>query len=116
MPSITRDRLFAPEDVDNAAADILITVPSTPTGTVLLNGRVRFANHTAGAVTIEAWAVPSGGSAGTTNVALPQTSIGANDFLDVDVPQIAAGGTFEAQAGAATSITAQPLDGYFYAP
>lgn len=116
MPSITRDRLFAPQDVDNAAADTLLTVPASPTGTVLLNARVRFSNHTGGAVDITAWAVPSGGSAGTTNVCLPTTSIAAGDFIDLNVPQIAAGGTLEAQSGAATSITAQPLDGYFYAP
>jgi hypothetical protein len=115
MATITREQLFAPEDVDNAAADTLITVPSTPTTSLLINGRVRFTNHTAGAVTITAWAVPSGGSAGNTNIALPVTSVGANSYLDVDVPQIAAGGTFEAQAGAATSITAQALDGAYYA-
>ena len=114
MPSILREELFAPEDVDNASADVLITVPSTPTTTLLINGRVRFTNHTAGAVTITAWAVPSGGSAGTTNICLPSTSIGANSYIDVDVPQIAAGGTFEAQAGAATSITASCIDGAYY--
>lgn len=115
MPSITREQLFAAEDVDNAAPDVLFTVPSTPTNMLLINGRVRFSNHTAGAVTITAWAVPSGGAAGNDNVALPTTSVGANSYLDLDIPQIGAGGTFEAQAGAATSITAQPLDGAYYA-
>ena len=115
MPTITREQLFAAEDVDNAAPDVLISVPSLPVSQLLINGRVRFINHTAGAVTITAWAVPSGGSPGNGNIALPVTSIGANSYLDVDVPQIGAGGTFEAQAGAAASITAQPLDGAYYA-
>jgi len=114
MATITRQQLFAAEDVDNAAPDVLFTVPSTPTSMLLINGRVRFANHTAGAVTITAWAVPASGSPANDNIALPQTSIGANSYLDVDVPQLGAGGTFQAQAGAATSITAQPLDGAYY--
>lgn len=115
MPSITRSQLFTPEDVDNAAADVLITVALTPSSNLLINGKVRFSNHTGGAVTITAWAVPSGGSAGNTNICLPTTSINANSYLDLNVPQIAAGGTLEAQAGAASSITAQPLDGAIYA-
>lgn len=116
MPSIDRVELFQPEDVDNAAPDTLITVPNTVATTLLINGRVRFVNHTASPATIKAWAVPDGGSAGDTNVALPTTSIGANAFLDVDVPQIKAGGTFQAQAGTASAITALAMDGSYYTP
>lgn len=115
MPSITRVELFTPEDVDNVSPDILISVPTTPNDSLLINARVRFTNHTGVAVTITGWAVPNGGSAGNTNICLPQTSIGPNSYLDVDVPQIDAGGTFEAQSGAANSITATALDGAYFA-
>lgn len=110
--TIVFSQLFAPNQVDNAAAETLYTVPATPTNSILRNGRVRFSNPTAGAVTIKAWAVPSAGSATDTNCILPTVSIAANGFLDVDIPVIAAGGTIQAQAGAATSISATCLDGF----
>lgn len=116
MPSIDRVVLFSSEDVDNAAPDTLFTVPDAVSTTILINGRVRFTNHTGSAATIKAWAVPDGGSAGDTNVSLPTTSIAANSYLDVDVPQMAAGGIFQAQAGTATSITALAMDGAYYTP
>lgn len=110
--AITFSQLFAPQQVDNAAADTLYAVPATPAQNILRNGRVRFANTTGGAVTIKAWAVPSGGAVGDDNVCLPTVSIGANSYLDLDVPVLAAGGTLQAQAGAASSITASCLDGF----
>ena len=111
---ISRSLLFAPEIVDNAAPDDLISVAASPATLLLINGRVRFVNYSAGAVTITAWAVPSGGTAGNDNICLPVTSINANSYLDMDVPQLGAGGKLQAQAGAATSITAQALDGALY--
>lgn len=111
MPSISRQHLFAPEDVDNSSPDTLVTVP---TNHLLINARVRFTNHTGSASHVTAWAVPSGGTAGNDNIALPQTTINPNEFLDVDVPQIAGGGTYQAQAQTATSITAQPMEGAYY--
>lgn len=116
MPAITRQQLFAPQNINHAAPTVLLTVPATPTSTLLVNGRVRFSNHTAAAATIVAWAIPFSGSSGDDNIALPETSIGANSYIDIDVPQLSAGGTLQAQAGTATSITAQPLDGAYYTP
>lgn len=112
MATITFSQLFAPNQVDNATQETLYTVPSTPTVTILRNARVRFANTTSGPVTIKVWAVPLGGSVGDDNVCLPTKSVPANDYIDLDVPVIAAGGTIRAQAGAATSITATALDGF----
>ncbi len=105
-------QLFDPNVVNNAAVETLYTVPASPTNTILRNARVRFANTTAGAVTIEAWAVPSGGSATASTSCLPTLSIAAYDYVDIDIPVIGAGGTIRAQAGAATSITATCLDGF----
>src|SRR5687768_12643465 len=116
MPAITRQQLFAPKNVNNAATTVLITIPSNPTSTLLINGRVRFSNHTALAALITAWAVPLSGAVDDTTIALPETSVGPNSYVDVDIPQLGAGGTFQAQAGSATSITVQPLDGAYYTP
>lgn len=104
-------KLFQPKQVA-AAADTIFTMPTTPTNIILRNGRVRFVNTTAGFVTIKAWAVPNGNSEGDSNVCLPATSIGANGFVEMDVPTLAAGDILKAQAGAATSVTVQFIDGF----
>lgn len=105
-------KLFTPKQVNNAAADTLFTVPSSPSNTVLRNGRVRFVNTTGAFVTIKAWAVPNGGAAADSNVCLPTTSISVNGYVDLDLPMLSAGDFVQAQAGAATSITAQFIDGF----
>lgn len=113
--SLTFLQLFEPQQVNNAAPDTLYTVPSTPANIILRNGRVRFVNTTAGAVTIAVWAVETGDSAADSNAVLGVTSIAAESYLDVDIPVMTAGGTIQAQAGAATSITASALDGFLQA-
>lgn len=105
-------QLFASKQVNNAAADTLFTVPASPSSNILRNGRLRFSNTTTGAVTIKAWAVPSAGAAADANVFLPTVSIPANSYIDVDIPIVIAGGFVQAQAGAATSITASNIDGF----
>lgn len=110
--ALSFSKLFAPKQVNNAAPDTLYTVPSTPGSTVLRNARLRFVNTTAAFVTIKAWAVPSGGAAADSNVMLPATSIGANGYVDVDVPMLGAGDFIQGQAGAAASVTAHGLDGF----
>jgi hypothetical protein len=110
--AITFLQLFAANQIDNAAPETLFTVGATPSTNLARNVRVRFANTTGGAVTIKAWAVPPAGAAGDTNVCLPVTSVPANDFIDVDIPVMIASGFLQAQAGAATSITATMLDGF----
>ena len=104
--------LFASKLVNNAAADTLFTVGASPTSNLLRNGRVRFANVTAGTVTIKAWAVPSAGAAADANVILPTVSVAANSYIDLDLPYLGAGGFVQAQAGAASSITASHIDGF----
>lgn len=110
--ALSFQQLFAPRQVNNAAADTLFTLPTTPGSTVLRNGRIRFVNTTGAFVTIKAWAVPSGGTPSDANLMLPVTSIATNGYVDVDVPMLSAGGFVAAQAGAAASVTAQFLDGF----
>ena len=109
--AITQAVLFNPNQVDNAAEEVIYTVPSTPSSTILINFKVRFTNTTGGAVTITIWAYPSGDSAADDTATLKSYSIAANDYLDIAIPRLAAGGVFSAQAGAATSITCHFLDG-----
>lgn len=105
-------QLFSAKQVNNAAADTLFTVPATPTSSILRNGRIRFSNTAGTATTIKAWGVPAAGTAADSNVILPTVSIAANSFLDFDVPILNAGAFMQAQAGAATSITATHVDGF----
>lgn len=112
MTVLTFSQLFAPNVVDNAAPETLYTVPTTPTTTILRDLRIRFSNTTSGSVTIKAWSVQAAGTAADSNVSLPTTSIAANGFIDIDFPIQAAGGFIQAQAGAATSITASCIDGF----
>ena len=111
--TISYSVLFDPKQVNNAAADTLFTISSSyPINTVLRNGRVRFANTTGGAVTVEVWAVPSGGSVGDANKILPLASIAANSYIDLDLPFMSIGATLQAKAGAASSITASHINGF----
>ena len=90
----------------------MYAVPADPATTIARGVRVRFANTTAGAITVRVWAVPAAGAVADVNTALPTTSIAANGYLDVQIPVLAAGDTLRALASAATSITATCLDGF----
>lgn len=104
---------FDPNQVDNVAVETLFTANSA-TGAVT-KGRVKFANTTAGAVTISCYAVPSGGTAGDTNAIAKTYSVPANDYVEFDY-SLGAGGFLQAQAGAATSITASSVMSIEYLP
>lgn len=105
--------LFAPKQVNNAAVDTLFNISASySTSTILRNGRVRFANTTGSAVTVEAWAVPPSDSAANSNKILPLTSIPANSYIDLDLPFMSVDYTLQAKAGAASSITASFINGF----
>lgn len=112
--TISYAKLFEPNQVNNAALETLYTVPATPTTTLLRNGRIRFVNTTGGAVTITCHAVPVSGAASDTNALLTSYSIAANSSVDVDLPIMKAGDFVQAQAGAATSISAHAIDGVLF--
>lgn len=110
--ALSFSQLFAPTVVSNASNTTLYTVPSDPATTIARGVRVRFANVTGSAATVRAWAVPSAGTAANGNTVLPTVSVPANDYLDVQIPVLAAGNTLQALAGTATAITATCLDGF----
>lgn len=110
MAALSFIKLFQPTVLTTGATTIY-TCPVAPSTSVLKNGRVRFTNTTAGAVTVTAYAVPSAGTAGASNAFLNAVSVAANAYLDVDLPSLAAGDTFQALASAATSITVHEVGG-----
>jgi hypothetical protein len=65
-------------------------------------------------VTATMYAVPSGGSAGVTNMCMNAQCIGPNSYTDVDVPTLGAGDTLQALAGANSSVTIHELGGVIY--
>lgn len=112
--SITYQRFFAPQQIP-AADTVIFTVPSTPSQTMLKSMRVRLANTTAAAAAVTMYAAIGAAAGAAANTFLPGVSIGANDYLDVDVPDMAAGDTLRALAGTANAITITQLDGYLKA-
>ena len=111
--TISYSQFFAATVLTTAAAT-LFTVPASPTTTLLRGARMRFTNTTAGAVTVTAYNVPSGGAAAAGNAFVSAKSIAANDYLDVDVPIMGPGGLLQALASANTSITVHPLAGSYF--
>jgi hypothetical protein len=111
--AITYAKFFAPTVLGVVAATLFI-IPS-PASTLFRGGRVRLTNTTAGPVSVTLYAVPVAGTAGVGNAFILAKMVGANDYLDVDVPIMAAGDFLQALAGSATSITAQVISGAYFA-
>jgi hypothetical protein len=109
--AITYQRFFAPQQLGVSEAEIY-AVPSTPGQTVMKSLRVRLANSTTNAATATLYTVPAAGAADATNVCLPGVSVDGNDYLDVDVPDMAAGDALWGKAGTASAITITQLDGF----
>ena len=108
--ALTFVKLFQPALLATSAAAIY-TVPSAPTTMLLRNGRVRLTNNATTAVAATLYAVPAAGAASNTNTFFPYRSIAPQDYIDVDVPQMAAGDAIHGLASAATSIAISAMDG-----
>ena len=102
--------LFNPTVLTGSAATIY-TVPSTPSSTTLINGRVRFTNTSNATQAVTWYAVPNGGSAGAGNCQGNAETIAANAHLDIDVPLLGPGGFLQAFAGNASEVTMSALAG-----
>lgn len=105
---------FMPPTVLTTTAATLFTAPALPLTTLLRGGRLRFTNTTGVAVTVTAYAVPLAGTASVGNTFVSAKTIAANDYLDVDIPIIAAGDFIQALAGTATSVTATVISGSYF--
>lgn len=107
--AISYQKLFEPTVLTTSAAT-LFTVNASPSTNLLRGGRVRFTNTTAAALTVTAYSVPSGGTAADGNAFIKARSIAANDYLDIDLPNMKAGDFLQALASA-TGITAHYING-----
>jgi hypothetical protein len=112
--ALTFIKLFQPSQLPITTPAVIYTCPASPATSVLKNGRVRLVNTSAAAVPATLYAVPSGGTASAANEFLPATSIAVNGYLDIDIPDMAAGDTLQGFAGAATSITIHEMGGVLY--
>lgn len=105
----------APPVVLGTSSAVIYTMPTSPTTTIMRNGRIRCTN-TSGAtreVTLYADVAATASAAGNsfaTSVPIP-----AKSYLDIDVPVLKAGDTVRGLADAATSVTVHWLDGFLYA-
>jgi hypothetical protein len=108
------NKLFEPVAMVLTTPTTIFTVPSTVATTLLRGGIVRITNHTAGPVSATLHNVPLAGSAANANMCLPTTSIGANSYLDVQLPQMKAGDFLQGFASAGTSLNIQAVGGAYY--
>jgi len=108
--AISYAKFFQPTLLTTSLVTIY-TVPSVPPSTLLRNARVRLTNFTTLATTARVHAVPSAGSASTTNAFFYDVTVPADDYIDVDLPILAAGDFIQALAGTATSVNIQVISG-----
>lgn len=101
-----------PIELPAAAGTAFYTTPSTPTTSKLKGAVMRFTNTDTVAHTVTVHAIPSGGTAANSNMVVNAKSIGPNDFIDIEIPVLEAGGEIEAFADATTSVTAHLLSGH----
>ena len=111
--ALSIQQLFTPVQLAAAAA-VLFTMPTTPSTSVLKNGRVRLTNTSGAAVPVTLYADAAATASGVANCCLSAVSIGANSYLDIDLPTLKAGDTLRGFAGTANVITMHELGGVLY--
>ena len=93
------------------SATVFYTVPSSPAAVLLIGGRVRFTNTDSSTRSVTAYAVPNGSSVGASTAFMNAEGIAANAHVDVDLPVIGAGGTYQALADVTAKVTVLQLGG-----
>lgn len=110
-------KLFEPllvTAITSGTAQAVMTVPADPATTLFKGGAYRVTNTSASPASLTMHAVPLAGSLGAANNFFPAKSIPANDYVDVQIPQLKAGDSVQVFAGTASVINVQPLAGAFY--
>lgn len=107
--AITYAKFFPPAVIGTSVAT-RYTVPATPTNVLLRGARVSLTNATGSSVTPTLYAVPSGGTAGTSNVFYNQ-AIGPFQTVYVDVPVMGASDFLQDKCDTASAVTIQPIAG-----
>jgi hypothetical protein len=111
--TVTIQQLFPPT-VLASSVGVIYTAPTTPTTTVVGQGRIRFTNTDTATRSITAYAVPSAGSPGVSNTFMKAETLAANMHLDIDLPVLAPGDTFQAFADAPAVVVVFELDGVIF--
>lgn len=111
--ALTFIKLFEPVEL-TASLATYFTVAAVPTTNLLRNARIRLTNTTGAAVTVDVHCVPAAGTAGNSNAIAKVVSIGANAYLDIDLPVMKAGDFLRALASSATAITMHAIDGVIF--
>lgn len=110
-------KLFEPllvTAITSGTAQTVQTIPSDPASTLFKGGAYRITNTSAAPASLTMHAVPLAGSLGVANNFFPTKSIPANDYVDVQVPQLKAGDFVQVFAGTASVINVQHLAGAYY--
>lgn len=103
MATFNPKRLISPAFLSTSASSALYTVGSNTTTMVK---QILIANTSANATTVNIYLVPSGGSAGPTNLVFPSVSISGNSTITFDLNQaLNTGDAIYASAAAASAVT-----------
>lgn len=106
-------KLFEPTLL-TAAASTIFTVNATVASTLLKGGILRLTNTSASPVAVTLYSVPAAGANGAANNFFPAKSIAANDYVDVQLPQMKAGDFLQGFASTASVVNIQAIAGAYY--
>lgn len=108
--ALTFSQLFLPQ-VLPAAVGIIFTCATGKPGTTLKNGRVRLTNKTAGAVTVTLYKVTGSGAPAPGDTFVSALSVGANSYIDTNIPTMVTDDTLQGFAGSAASVNIAEMGG-----
>lgn len=110
-------QLFPPTLLDGTPGEptVIFTLPQSPVSLVLKNARVRFTNTSSESDNITAYAVQQGDIVGPGNCFVNAIAIEPNTYLDIDLPVLTIGGSYQAFAKSTkNNITVFELDGVLF--
>lgn len=106
-------KLFEPTLL-TATAETILTVPAGSASMLLKGGIVRLTNTSATPVSVSLFSVPAEGANGDVNKFFPAKSVPANDYVDVQVPQLKAGDFIQGSALTPDVVNIQAISGAYY--
>lgn len=102
-------KLFEPVLLTSSPAAIL-AVSATPATRILKGGIIRITNTSGSAVQVTL----SAGANSATNNFFPGKTVPANDYIDVQMPQLKAGDTVQGFADTPSVVNVQAIAGAYY--
>lgn len=108
-------QLFTPTVLTTSSA-VIYTMPTSPTTTVLRNGRVLLTNYSGAIRAVTLYSDVAATASSDVNAFAKTVSIPVGGSVPVDLPVMKAGETLRALADAATSVTMWHIDGFLVTP